>query len=125
MPSSAEIDQAILAAVKNRWLKVAAINGDVLTQMLQDGIEVDAEAIAACIEALIEQGRLQCRGNPKRWRHSEVRLPQKGPDRRHYVATTAIVFPALEPEMPDEFDLYQMDILFESDSPGAGAEGCD
>jgi len=35
----------------------------------------------------------------------------------HYVATVAIAFPALEPEGPDEFDLYEMDILFESDSP--------
>ncbi|HSQ20126.1 MAG TPA: DUF3658 domain-containing protein [Blastocatellia bacterium] len=117
MPSPAEIDGAILTAVRKHWRKVAMVNGDVLTQMREAGNEVDAETIAARIEALIEEGKLQCQGNPKRWRHSEVRLPHEGPERRHYVATVAIAFPSLEPEGPDEFDLYEMDILFESDSP--------
>ncbi|HSQ20131.1 MAG TPA: DUF3658 domain-containing protein [Blastocatellia bacterium] len=117
MPSPAEIDEAVMAAVRKHWLKVARVNGDVLTRMRESGIEVDAEAIAARIEALIEEGNLQCQGNPKRWRHSEVRLPHEGPERLHYVATVAVAFPALFPEGPDEFDLYEMDILFESDSP--------
>jgi len=116
MLSPAEIDEAIMAAVNKRWSKVAAVIGDVLTRMLRSGKEVDADAIAARLEALIEQGKLQCEGNPKRWRHSEVRLPHVGPERRHYVATVAIVFPSFEPEGPHEFDLYEMDVLFESDS---------
>jgi hypothetical protein len=116
MLSPAKIDEAILAAVKKHWLKLARVNGDVLTQMREAGLEIDAETIAARIESLIEEGKLQCQGNPKRWRHSEVRLPRDGPERRHYLATVAIAFPALEPEGPDEFDLYELDILLESES---------
>jgi hypothetical protein len=117
MPSPTEIDEAIMAAVTSCWMKVARINGDVLTEMQRTGIEISAEAVAERIEALIEQGKLQCQGNPKRWRHSEVRLPYEGPELRHYVATVAIAFPSLEPEGPDEFDLYEMDVLFESYDP--------
>lgn len=117
MPSPSEIDEVIMAAVEKRWLKVAMVVVNVMTEMERAGIEIDAEVIGARIEALIGQGKLQCQGDPKRWRHSEVRLPHLGRELRHYVATVAIVFPSLEPEGSNEFDLYEMDILFESDSP--------
>jgi len=116
MPSPAEIDEAILSVVTDRWQKVAMVLVRVLGGRHLEADRSEYDSIAARIEALIEQGKLQCEGNPKRWRHSEVRLPHEGPERRHYVATVAIVFPSLEPEGPDEFDLYEMDILFESDS---------
>src|SRR5581483_10118890 len=116
MPSAAEIDKAIMAAVSKHWRKVALIIVTVSGKGLGEADRSEYDAIAARIEALIEQGKLQCQGNPKWWRRSEVRLPQEGPDRRHYVATVAVAFPALEPEEADEFDLYEMDILFKADS---------
>jgi hypothetical protein len=116
MQSAPEIDDAILSAVSDRWQKVAMVIVTVSGKGLGEADRSEYDDIAARIEALIEQGKLQCQGNPKWWRRSEVRLPQEGPDRRHYVATVAVVFPAPEPEGPDEFNLYEMDILFESDS---------
>ena len=32
--------------------------------------------IAARIEALVSNGRLEAQGNIKRWRHSEIRMPK-------------------------------------------------
>jgi hypothetical protein len=76
MPSPSEIDEVIMAAVEKRWLKVAMVVVNVMTEMERAGIEIDAEVIGARIEALIGQGKLQCQGDPKLWRRSEVRLPR-------------------------------------------------
>jgi Protein of unknown function len=117
MPSAAEIDDAIMAAVSKHWRKVAMVIVTASGKGLGQADRSEYDDIAARIEALIQQGKLQCQGNPKRWRRSEVRLPKEGPDRRHYVATVAVVFPALKAEGPDKYDLYEMDVLFESGSP--------
>jgi hypothetical protein len=117
MPSADEIDDAIMAAVSKHWRKVAMVIVTVSGKGPGQADRSEYDDIAARIEALIQQGKLQCQGNPKRWRRSEVRLPQEGPDRRHYVATVAVAFPALKAEGPNEYDLYEMDVLFESDNP--------
>ena len=74
MPSPAEIDHAILSIVTSRWQKVAMIVLKASEVRQQEGVESDYEAIAGRVEALIEQGKLECQGDPKRWRHSEVRI---------------------------------------------------
>src|SRR5437016_5993390 len=112
MPSAEEIDQAILAAATDRWLKVARIIVDALGPRHREAVDSDYNDVAARIEALIEAGKLQCQDNPKRWRHSEVRLPQEC-DRRHFVATVAIVFPTAD--RADEFDVWETDILLETE----------
>lgn len=116
MPPSNEIDEAILSVVTSRWQKVAMVIAKASELRRDKAAESDDQDIAARIESLIDAGKLQCQGDPKHWRRSEVRLPREAPERLYYVATVAIVFPALEPEGPDKFDLYEMDILLESDS---------
>src|SRR5437763_2181975 len=81
MPSTAEIDRAILSAVSARWQKIAMIIVNALGVRHREAIESDYEAVADRVEALIEQGKLQCRGDPKRWRHSEVRIAQCAKER--------------------------------------------
>ena len=71
------IDEAILAAARPFWQKVAMI---VVVAAKVEGIGVtDDEAgrrvIASRIEALVQAGRLAARGDLKKWRRSEVRLP--------------------------------------------------
>jgi hypothetical protein len=58
MSSSSEIDEAIMAAVRKHWPKVARVNGEVLTSMRESGIEVDADRVAARIAALIDEDEL-------------------------------------------------------------------
>ena len=44
----------------------------------REAVESEYQAIADRIEALIEQGKLQCQGDPKFWRYSEVRRAEDG-----------------------------------------------
>jgi len=74
MSSPTEIDEAILSAATVRWQKVAMVIVKAL-RVQQEAVESDYQEAADRIEALIGQGKLQCQGDPKRWRHSEVRVP--------------------------------------------------
>jgi hypothetical protein len=61
------------------WLKVARILVDAARVK---GVEIpDTEkglrVLARRIEALVRQGRLVAQGDLRKWRHSEVRLPQR------------------------------------------------
>jgi len=76
MPSTAEIDKAILSVASARWQKVAMIIVRALGERQQEATSPDYQAVADGIEALIEQGKLQCQGDPKLSRHSEVRITQ-------------------------------------------------
>jgi hypothetical protein len=75
--TDSDIDAAILAVTKPRWLKVARIVIDAekrLGTFLQDGDE-SAKRVAKRIELLVDDGRLIAQGDVTKWRHSEVRLP--------------------------------------------------
>jgi hypothetical protein len=70
--SDSRIDEAI---AETRWKKVALIISRTSETSAGDLTEGDAERIAQRIEALVGKGRLLAQGNIKRWRFSELRLP--------------------------------------------------
>jgi hypothetical protein len=78
MIAAAELDELILSFCDVRWLKVARIFGNTM-QVLEDrGIQISggmAAALDARMEALVNSGRLEAKGNIRRWRFSEVRWP--------------------------------------------------
>jgi hypothetical protein len=73
--SDSRIDEAILSVAETRWQKVALIISRTSETSAGDLTEGDAERIAQRIEALVGKGRLLAQGNIKRWRFSELRLP--------------------------------------------------
>jgi len=78
--SDSEIDEAVLSflsSAKGHWRKVASViarSSDAVKSALPEG-EAGHELIAERIEALVSEGRLNVQGDIKKWRHSEVRLP--------------------------------------------------
>jgi hypothetical protein len=77
MLPAAELDQLILSFCSERLQKVAKIVGKTFEALEQHGISIDgaAEKVDARIAALVGSGRLEARGDIKRWGYSEVRLP--------------------------------------------------
>jgi hypothetical protein len=86
---TALIDEAIMSAVRSKWLKVAMIGGRA-AKALEGRVQVDLtmteqgeaevrdvllDAIAARIQVLVEHGKLVGAGDLLNWRHGEVRLP--------------------------------------------------
>ena len=73
--TNAQIDDAILSVVGERWMKVARAIVEVAKAMggsLPSQAE-NYEPIGQRIEALVSDGRLTAQGNIKKWRFSEVR----------------------------------------------------
>jgi hypothetical protein len=75
--TDSEIDAAVLSSAEPSWSKVAMVICRTMECLLGElpGDEKMNDRIAARIESLVAQGRLQGRGNLERWRHSEVRCP--------------------------------------------------
>ena len=69
-------DDLIFSENCERWLKVARIIGRV-SDRVPNGPHF--EAIAARIQALVDEGKLEAKGDLSRWRYSEVRLAQSSP----------------------------------------------
>lgn len=72
-------DDLIFSEARESWLKVARIIGRV-SDRVPNGPHF--EEIAARIQALVDQGKLEAKGDLSRWRYSEVRLTQSGPAAR-------------------------------------------
>jgi hypothetical protein len=70
------IDQALLDAVEDRWLKVARVISDAAKRAELTTMDEDLGPVAERLKALIQEGRIEVRGNPDLWRHSEVRRPR-------------------------------------------------
>jgi hypothetical protein len=72
-----ELDQVILSFCSERWQKVAKIIGNTLKALEPRDISINgaAEKVDERMAALVGSGRLEAQGNIKRWRYSEVRLP--------------------------------------------------
>jgi len=66
-------DAMILSAASERWQKVARIIA-VVSERAGNGKHF--EAITARIRALVDDGKLEAKGDLSRWRYSEVRRPQ-------------------------------------------------
>jgi hypothetical protein len=69
------LDALILSFARERWLKVARIIGQVSERT---GEETKLDAIAIRIRALVDDGRLEAKGDLSRWRYSEVRRVHSG-----------------------------------------------
>jgi hypothetical protein len=67
------LDTLILSTANERWQKVARIIALVSDQT---GEDVRLPAIGERIRALVDQGRLEAKGDVSRWGYSEVRRPQ-------------------------------------------------
>ncbi len=78
MIAAAELDELILSFCDEHWRKVARVFSKTM-QVLEDrGIQISgavADALDARMKALVNSGRLEAKGNIRRWRFSEVRLP--------------------------------------------------
>ena len=71
-------DSLLMSHATDDWQKVARIVGEGLAAEWDDGIFQTGDLVlAARVNALVESGRLECRGkNPLDMQFSEVRLPQ-------------------------------------------------
>jgi Protein of unknown function len=67
------LDVLILSLARERWLKVARIIGQVSERT---GEKTKPDATAMRIRALVDNGKLEVKGDLSRWRYSEVRLAQ-------------------------------------------------
>ena len=78
MISESELDSLLLSFCAQRFLKVARIAGSALDALEQRGITPTdglADQIDARLAALVSGGKLEAKGDIKRWRYSELRLP--------------------------------------------------
>jgi Protein of unknown function len=66
-------DAMILSAASDRWQKVARIIA-VVSDRVADGPHFDA--VAEHVHALVDEGKLEAKGDIPRWRYSEVRRPK-------------------------------------------------
>jgi hypothetical protein len=75
----AEIDELLLSFCNARWQKVARIIGKTLEELEKreplgnDGVMADT--IDARLENLVCSGRVEAKGNIRKWGYSEIRLP--------------------------------------------------
>jgi hypothetical protein len=72
-------DDLIFSEVCERWLKVARIISHV-SDRVPNGPHF--EEVAARIQALVKEGKLEGKGDLSRWLYSEVRLAQASPGAR-------------------------------------------
>jgi hypothetical protein len=78
MISEAELDALLLSFCAQRFLKVARIASKTLQALADRGITPTndlEDQIDARLAALVDSGRIEAKGNIKRWRFSELRLP--------------------------------------------------
>ncbi len=71
---SVNLDQLILTHVTHNWQKVAMVLAKALRARENMGSPISAEELAARVEALVRNGKLEVRGNVQRWRESEIRI---------------------------------------------------
>ncbi|MFM9941216.1 MAG: DUF3658 domain-containing protein [Hyphomicrobiaceae bacterium] len=72
------LDALIMAACDGEWCKMAVFLSRVVDAAKAQGIETTGQAIATRIYNLVETGRLEAKGNVRRWRAGEVRAAAPG-----------------------------------------------
>lgn len=80
MISARQIDQLLLAFCETRWRKVARVIGGSFEILEDCGIRPSgtiAKIIDMRVASLVGSGRLEAQGNIRKWRFSEVRLPDR------------------------------------------------
>ena len=73
--SEADLDQLILSALDPNSRKTAQVVGNLVIRCKALAWPIDAEMLAARVQALAEAGTIESAGDLRAWRHSEVRLP--------------------------------------------------
>ena len=68
------IDALLLSSANAEWQKTALLISKVFEDPAFKGIDGLAAQIAARIQALVDSGQLESKGNLRRWRDSEVRV---------------------------------------------------
>ncbi len=69
------LDELILNACDGAWAKVAVFIARVIDAAKVQGIQASGQSVAARIYVLVETGKLEAKGNVRRWRAGEVRKP--------------------------------------------------
>lgn len=67
------IDDLILAEAGADWCKVAVFIAKVMDAATARGLAITGQAVAQRIYAMAEGGRLEAKGNVRRWRAGEIR----------------------------------------------------
>lgn len=73
--SAEDIDAAIAEALALEWQKTAMVIARALPRCQEIAVAISTEILGARIVTLVETGRIDGAGDPRMWRHSEVRLP--------------------------------------------------
>ena len=73
------LTELILSCADNEWCKVAMLISRATDAARAQAIVATAQEIAAGVYALAADHRLDVKGNVRRWRASEVRLPANQP----------------------------------------------
>jgi len=72
--SEADIDAAIADVLTNKWQKTAVVVAKAFQLCERLPVSVSSEMLGARIVVLVESRRIDSAGDPRMWRHSEVRL---------------------------------------------------
>lgn len=78
MTPASDIDRLLLSFCETRWLKVARIIGETYDALEARGFKIFrgiAKLMDARMAILVRSGKVEAKGNIKRWGNSEVRLP--------------------------------------------------
>jgi uncharacterized protein DUF3658 len=67
-----QLDAVIFSKLQQNWLKTARVIGDVIEAY--GSLPLAAEVVGARIHYLVGNRSIEARGNPRMWRHSELRL---------------------------------------------------
>jgi hypothetical protein len=71
--TSVDLDSLILGCATQEWQKVTMLIAATVDATKAQAVEVTAQTIAGHIYALAESGKLEGKGNIRRWRTSEIR----------------------------------------------------
>ena len=76
MTANVAADGIILSVASTRWRKVAMIIATAQNECGKNEIAITDDDLAARIETMVEDGRLDGQGDLSNWRASEVKLPK-------------------------------------------------
>jgi hypothetical protein len=72
--SEADIDAILFSVLTDQLQKIAMIVGKAAERSEALGLPTSSEIFGARVVALAEAGRIEAKGDIRKWRHSEVRL---------------------------------------------------
>jgi hypothetical protein len=72
--SVADLDAIIFSILTSRQQKTAMVIGTAVNHCEEHGLPIGTKIFGARIEALAKSGRIQAFGDPRLWRHSELKL---------------------------------------------------